>query len=180
MNENALFTALFGIITPAVTATSGMSAVVGKQSYQPTQQGVPEGPVYYLSRLFDKRYGYLRRDDEWNEATSTMVHTETQVMESTFQVDALWTQDPAVPAQLTAGDLVRRISSIMQSDATRAALKAAGVAVLRVQEIRNPKFANDKDRFQASPSFDFTVQWTLTTVTTTPHIDAYEAAIYRV
>jgi hypothetical protein len=180
MNENALFALLFGIITPAVTATTGMETVAGKQSYQPTQQGVPDGPVYLLQRLFDKRYGYLRRDDQWDAGTSTMIHTETQVMESTFQVDALWTQDPNVPLQLTAGDLVRRISSIMQSDATRAALKAAGVAVLRVQEIRNPKFQNDRDQFQASPSFDFTVQWTEITITTSPAVETYELGIHRV
>ena len=58
----------------------------------------------------------------------------------------------------------------MQSDATRAILNASGVGILRVTDIINPYFVDDRDNFEASPSFDFVLTYQNVRVSTSPQI----------
>ena len=180
MNEKALYAALFAIITPAVVATSGMSTVVGKQSYQPRLQGVAVGPCYFLTAISDHRYGFPQRTDVWDELAEAMVHTERQFVETTFQVDALWPQNPSDTTGPTATDLVQRVADIMQSDATVAALKALDLAVYRIETVNRPQFQDDRDQFESSPSLTFVIFHKRETVTVSPTITEYDAAIYDV
>lgn len=113
-------------------------------------------------------------------ATLTMVHTETQQYETTFQFSALATQNPATPTQYTASDVVNLIASILQSSVTIAALQAHGVGIERITDVRNPYFLDDRDRYEASPSFDVTVTHKQVVVTTTPIVRSTEIQIATV
>ncbi len=154
--DNELFAALVTIMNAGLVAR-GRSGIGVRQSYQPTQQGTPRAPTIFLHKIGDRRYGYLKRVSAYNNQPldPKIIHIETQFMETRFQVNALAIQDPAVLNSLTASDIVNIASSIMQSDATRAALKALGIGILRVTELQNPYFIDDKERYEASPSFDF-------------------------
>ena len=44
----------------------------------------------------------------------------------------------------------------MQSDKTRDILNESGVGILRITDVRNPYFQDDRDNFEASPNFDIT------------------------
>jgi hypothetical protein len=102
-----------------------------------------------------------------------MVHTELQYFETIFQMSALVLQEPKYPALPTASDLVNEVASIMQSDNTRVILNASGVGILRVSEVLNPYFVDDRDNFEASPSFDFTLVYENTRLSTTPIINTF-------
>ena len=95
-----------------------------------------------------------------------MVYTETQQYITTFQFNALATQDPSNTANLTASDILNYAAYVMQSLTTITALEAIGVGVLKIGQIRNPYFVDDRDRFEANPSFDvsFTTKQTIITV----------------
>ena len=158
MNDNQLIQLFLPIINAGLIA-DGFVDVVTKQSNQPTQQGANTGPTVYFFKVGTKRYGFLGRGDIWDPNLSKMVHTESQYYETTFQVSALVRQFPITPNQYTAADLVDEVASIMQSDKTRDILNESGVGILRVQEIRNPYFVDDRDQFEASPSFDFVLTY---------------------
>lgn len=175
MTDNELLAILIGILDPAF---SGMADVL--QANQPTQQGVPTGPAIFIAKLFDNRFGHVQRDDRWDEEQAKMVHTERVVLETTFQVSGLAIQDPADTSKPTASDLVRRAATVMQSSVTIEALQRNGLGILRITQIRNPYIVDDKQRFEASPSFDFVITRTETTITETPVVETYEAAIYPV
>jgi hypothetical protein len=169
-SDNQLVQLFLPIITAGLIV-DGFTNVTVKQSNQPTQQGINTNPTVYFFKVNNKRYGYLGREDVWNG--TSMVHTELQYFETIFQMSALVLQEPKYPALPTASDLVNEVASIMQSDNTRVILNASGVGILRVSEVLNPYFVDDRDNFEASPSFDFTLVYENTRLSTTPIINTF-------
>lgn len=169
MQDNELIRLFYPLIANGLAA-AGYPGVTVIQANEPTQQGVPTNPLVTFTKISDHRYGFLSRKDVWNALSNTMVHSESQVYETTFQVNALVLQRPANTYRFTASDLVNAVAAIMQSDATRATLMASNVGVLRVQEVTNTYFKDDMDNFEASPSFDFVLTYNRGRVTTTPVI----------
>lgn len=90
-------------------------------------------------------------------AENILVHTEAQWYETTFQISCLVTQNPATPMQYTASDILNLIAYILQSTSTIAAFNAQGIGILRVMDVRNPYFRDDRGQFDASPSLDFVI-----------------------
>lgn len=158
LTDNSLIE-LFLPIMQAGLIADGFATAKVKQANQPTIQGINTVPTVYFFKLANVRYGYLGRQDAWNGMSSQMIHTESQYYEATFQVFALVLQNPSDLSIPTASDLVNDVASIMQSDTTRSILNASGVGILRVTDVRNPYFQDDRDNFEASPSFDFTLTY---------------------
>ena len=180
MRDNQIYLIIVPLIRAALVADADFSSVVVRQSYQPTQHGTPTGSAVFLHKLGDKRHGSPHRANVWNELTSKMIYTETEVMETTFQVDALSIQNPAVTTSITAGDIVNKVATILQSQATIDALLAANLSIMRIGEIRNQIFKDDRDNFEASPSFDFILQHETATITEAEILTTTEYAIKRV
>jgi hypothetical protein len=177
MLDNQLIQVFLPIINSGL-ATYGYIGVTVLASNQPTQQGIPTGPTVYFYKLNDHRLGFLRRFDEWDGVN--MIHTEEQQYETTFQVNSLVIQKPLTPNEYTASDLVNDVCSIMQSDSTREILYNNGISILRITDVTNGYFVDDKDNFEASPSFDFTLSYTRTKVSTGNVIDHVEFDVNRV
>jgi len=156
MFDNALIALIISTLI-AGEETAGISGTPIKQAFQPTLQGVNSEPTAYLHKLGDRAIGYPKWEDTWNADTELMDHVETQQYETTFQISALSTQDPNNTAQYTASDILNLIRSIIQSQASVATFEAQNVGILRVTEIRNPYFLDDRQQNEASPSFDFTM-----------------------
>lgn len=153
--------------------TDGFLDVTVKQSNQPTQQGIPTTPIVYFFKVYNKRYGFLGRYDKYINSPM-MQHHEVQYMEITFQLSSLVLQYPITPNQYTASDLINEVASIMQSDNTRSILNNSGIGILRVMEISNPYFVDDRDQFEASPSFNFTLTYKDDRVSMMPPITNYD------
>jgi hypothetical protein len=179
MRDNDLIR-LFRPIIIAGLADRGIEDATVKQAYQPTQQGINTNPCVYFFKVGDRRYGFLKRSDVWDEDESVMVHTERQRYETTFQINALVRQNPGDTAGFTASDIVNIVSDILQSDSTIKILQNAEVGILRITEVRNPYFMDDRDQFEASPSFDFVLLHNQDYITTTPIVERTEFGIYRV
>lgn len=113
-------------------------------------------------------------------STGTAVYTEIQQYASLFQMTALATQDPANPNQLTASDIANFGRYVMQSAQTIQALEAQGVGVLRVDQVRNPYFSDDRERYEASPSFDFTLTHKQIVITSIPIVTEVEFQVLDV
>jgi hypothetical protein len=179
MNTTQLILVFRPIIIDGLS-DAGYSNASVLQAYQPTQQGVRTNPVVYFSKISDYRYGFPRRETKWDEEQSLMVHTETQVFETTFQINTLLTSKPTQDLAPTASDLAITVSNILQSDKTLAQLQAQGIGILRITDIRNPYFVDDRDTYEASPSFDFTLTHIQTLVTTEPVVSSVEIKLYPV
>lgn len=156
MTDNDLIKLFFPLIKTAMT-TYGYPVTM-RQSYQPTQQGAETGASLYFYKVGDKRIGHPKRQSEWDIASAKFVDTDVQRMETTFQVTALVRQIPATTTtQPTASDYINIAAMYMQSREFINMIQADGVAITKIGDIRNPYFKDDKNQFEASPSFDFTL-----------------------
>lgn len=180
MNDKQMAALFMSQLLPAIQATAGLSAVKLKRSFQPRQHGADSSPYVYFVKIGDHRYGSTARKDTYTITPGEFTHTETQRYESTYQFSAWAPQDPAATTALTESDILSAVSDIMQSDAILAAFQSAGVGVLRVTDVRNPYIVDDRDQFEAVPSFDVVLTHERKRVSTVPAVVTYEATIIRV
>lgn len=171
---------LFREIILAQEAAAGIQGTPIKQAFQPTQQGVNTVPTAYFHKVGDRPVGSPQRKDVWNEATKTLVHSEIQIYETTFQISTLATQDPKTPAQYTASDILNLIRAILQSDTTITRLREKDVGIYRVGEVKNPYFTDDRNRFEASPWMQFTLTHQQVLSSGVGYITKYEAQVLTV
>lgn len=178
---------LFGRVKAALDAgfTAQGLPVIVKQAWQPTQQGTPTAPTVFMTLVSHRRYGSTRFSDEYippvpPATEGIMRHSEEQMYETMFQLNGLSIQDPTNANQLTAGDLINIAAFIMQSEVTRASLRAQGIGIERITDVRNPKFSDDRDRFEASPSLDFVLvhKWIVTSEV--PVLQSTELQIFEI
>lgn len=180
MNDKELNALFMGPVFTAMTADIRLNGVKLARSFQQSQQGAASGPFVYFVKIGDHRFGHPRRADVWDADGQTMRHTELQKYETTYQLSAWIPQDPADVTALTESDILNIVSGIMQSDAILAAFRAAGAGILRVTDIRNPYIVDDRDRFEAVPTFDVVLTHDRENVATLPAVVTYEANVSRV
>lgn len=183
MLDNALITVIIGLIKSGLVSRGLDPALLILQAYQPTDQGVPTANSAYIFKIGDRRYGFVEITDRWDEDLQLQIHTELQQYETTFQMSALAAQDPANPTQMTASDILNLIASILQSEAAITALETTqpfAMGIMRVTDVRNPYFTNDRGQLQADPSFDFTISHKQVIVTNDPTLETVEFQLLRV
>lgn len=148
--------ALFGLVRSTLLAELPAGVAV-ERMFQPVTVGVNSGPTIYLQTIIPgRRVGWVGRRDR-NTPTEDMTHEETQWLETTFQVSGLARRDPQNPNYLTlptAADYVQMAADILQGDRGMAALAVQRVRPLRVTTMRDTKFVNEADQYEANPSFD--------------------------
>ena len=175
MNDKQIAALFVSELLPRAQAQPGLAGVVLARKYQPRQHGAATGPVVYFFKVSDHNHGAPQRQDLAGTA-----QTQRQLVETTYQFAAWVPQDPAALAALTESDVLNVVSAIMQSDAILAAFRAAGVGIQRVTEIRNPYFVDERDRFEAEPTFDIVLTHYRTLSSALPAVDTFEANISRV
>jgi len=143
------------LLNAGLTA-NGISATV-KQSFQPTEEGAESDASLYFFKVGDKRIGSPLRKSEWDTLLGKEIDTDVQLHEATWQLSAWVRQTPS--STVTASDVLATAGMIMQGAQFIEAVKEYGIGILRITDIRNPYFKDDRDQFQASPSFDFVISY---------------------
>ena len=172
MNDNQIIALIISVMRTGLDAL-GMDTVLVKQQYQPRQSGIEKQPALYITKILAPRYGYPSRKDEFNESTNQFTHTETIWRTPTYQVNGYALQDPRDITGLTASDITERAADIMQSSATRLALLAECVGIIRITDVRENYFVNERRRYQQNPSFDFVLSYQSTITTTVDPVTDY-------
>ena len=181
MNDKQINMLFMAHVLPAMQATPDIATVKLARNFQQRQQGAASAAYVYFVKIGDHRHGSPKRSDVYNEVTGLFDHTETQTYETTYQFSAWVPQDPSNVTQLTESDTLNIVSGIIQSDAILAAFSAAGVGVLRVTDVRNPYIVDDRDRFEAIPTFDIVLtHQRKTAVSAVPKVSTYETNVHQV
>lgn len=178
MLDNQLIQLFLPIIKTGLV-TNGFTGVIVQANDLPNQQGIPRGPTVFFHKIHDHRYGWGKAYPKWDASIPAEVLHEDQWHETTFQVSTLAIQNPNTPNQYTAADLCNEVASIMQSEATRVTLMASNVGILRISEITNPYFSDDRDQFEAMPSFDFVLTSLESRVSNIPVVSSFVVDIHR-
>jgi hypothetical protein len=177
MTDNQLIQLFLPIIQAGLIA-DGYPEVVVKQNNQPTQQGIDTAPTVYFSKISNRPYGTIHRENIWNGTIMQLYNT--QWCDTTWQIAALVLQDPTNIDTYTASDLVNEIKQIMQSDDAINTLIANGVGILRIEETSNPYFKDDRDQFEAIPAINFTLNHLQTRIVDAPVLESIGLEIFGV
>lgn len=179
MHDNELYKEIAAVLNAGLTAND-ISGVTIAQDYQPTNQGVISGRAFYLNKVpGDRRFGFPYRANVWDQDEGVMVNTFVQQYESTFQLTAQSIQDPSA-LSLTASDLANYAATFLQTDYAVQYFLSKGIGILRITEVRNPSFINDKNHFEQSPNFDFTLTHEQVIISSSPVVEKFEYNIKRV
>ncbi len=177
MQDNALIQVFAPIIEAGLT-TAGYTNVTLIQSNQPTLQGVDMAPIVFFFKVTDKRYGFMKSKANWDNGEAKELHQYEQMYETTFQIGCLAIQDPADISKPTAADILNSVAFTLQNDTTIETLRQSGVQILRILNVENPYFTDDRDRFEAAPHFDFVLIHPQNNVTIDPTISDFVPGIY--
>lgn len=180
MNDKQIAALFVSQLLPRMQAQTDLAGVGLARKYQPRQQGAATGPIVYFFKVGDHNHGSPQRRETYNEAEVIFGQTQQQLVETTYQFAAWIPQDPANTSALTESDVLNIVSAIMQSDALITAFRAAGVGIQRVTDIRNPYFVDERNRFEAEPTFDIVLTHYRILSSTLPAVDTFEANISRV
>lgn len=158
MNDNQVLAIVIAILNAGLP-TIGIPGVTVLQNYQPRIQGVPTTPVVYLHKINAPRYGFPGQSDVYNSSTQLFDHVDSFWRTPSWQVNGLSTQDPADTTQLTASDIVEGTADVLQLPSTRTQLLQNNIGILRITDVRETYFIDDRDRHEQQPSFDFTLTY---------------------
>ena len=165
----------------------GLNAIGIKQQYQPRQVGIESGPTLYFFKVVAPRYGFPSRKDVYQSDSNRFRHTETIWRTPTYQISgySIRTQQRFrdlgfAPTRhnfnrgnfsgtlplLTASDIVEMAADVMQTGSTRLALLARNVGIIRITDVRESYFSDERRRYEQNPSFDFQLSYrhTITTM----------------
>lgn len=138
-------------------AEQGMGDVLVVTSYQKESNGRTNGPTLYFFELpTGGTYGWQGRKNTFDPATEIMTREETQVIRESFQIMGLNDSGEGVSPK----DLTNMALMLIGSQSFRELISPEGAGVERITAIRSPTFVNDRDQFEKSPSFDFTLAFT--------------------
>ncbi len=179
MRDNQMLQVLLPIVIDGLTAR-GITGVSVAQSYQPTQQGAASGRSVYIHKLGDNPVGHTGRSNEWNVADQEMEYQEIQAYQTNFQVNAMAIQDPSDINSITASDILKSVRQILQSSQAIELLRSNNLGILRISDLTNTPFVDDKGRYEYDPSFDFTLTHDDIFTSTSPVTESIEYNIYRV
>lgn len=183
MLDMELYIMLKGIIEPAeqyfgIPLVRGLPAIPVAQNFQPTQQGVAVGPTAFLTIIGHQPIGQPSRQDVIEG--DLMIHREIQQMVTMFQISALATQDSKSLTQYTAADIINFMAMILKNSQTIELLKAEDCGITISKDVQNPKFLDDRGRFESNPSFTFSISHKLIVQKSQAVLQSTELDVYSV
>lgn len=179
MLDNDLIRAFLPILTQGLI-DYGIGSVTVRQAYQPTQTGTESLPVITFFKVSDSRPPWAKKIDFYDFSDDQYKHEERQVYETVFQMNSLSAQNPTDANSLTASDILNTALAVMQSDTTIQQLKNQEIGILRVSDIRNVPFVDDRDQYEYSPSFDFTLRHLQQRTSPTDFITDFDQNIFPI
>lgn len=176
MNELDLILLIRRSLIALIDQQPSMAGTQVVTEYQPVGQGRTNGPTLYFFQLpTGQRYGSQEYVAKQNLA-GQMMRSEGQWYRLGYQIMALNDSAQGLPAQ----DLITMGSMLIGSGGFRQLLRREQVGIERIQDVRSPYFSNDRDRFEMSPSFDFTLSTKRTIIQQSAAVTATELNFARI
>lgn len=172
MNDNQIIALIISIMRSGLDSI-GLNDVLIKQQWQPRQSGIETQDTLYLSKILATRYGFPSRKDVYDESTGQFTHTETIWRTPTFQFSGYALQNPDNVNETTASDITEMAADVMQTSATRLLLLDQNVGIIRITDVRENYFVNERGRYQQNPSFDFVLSYRFTLTNMVSPVDQY-------
>lgn len=179
LNDNDVIQIFLPIINEGLIAR-GVTGITVVQSAQPTQQGIETGGAVYFQQTNKKRYGFPQVESSWDEIEQSEILTTIQQLEVTYQARALVIQNPANLTSLTASDVLNYVADILQSESTIVTLNDSEIGILRIMDLSNLYFVDDKGRYEAAPVLTFILTYSQSRIENIDSTRIIQPGFYRV
>ena len=179
MTDNQLIAVLISLIQNGMT-DDGFLNIPIVQAFQPTQQGVNTQPTIFLDKRKDYWYGWKESEKIYDPDQDLFIFTEKQRIETTFAIRALAIQNPEDPSLPTASDLVNEVGNVLRSQQTLEYLATLDLGMLRTTDVSNEYDLDDRDQFEAAPTFITTLVHSRTRIIKVPVVESTESVFARV
>lgn len=144
---------------------------------QPNKSGRIDNSIYYFS-IAENRQGIQGR--RYNPNQEDVGHNEREPVTKTVQVQAFRKLGPEDYESYTATDLCAVAKMIFGSLPFIEAVRAQGVSVSNITNIREPEFVNESGDYEKNPSFDVDVGFMRELKPITQWLSGYSETIYPV
>lgn len=135
---------------------------------QPTRQLLKDSAVYFFP-IGTSTKGAQGRSYKRTESDA-IGHQERALLIKTIQIEAFLKRRPSDGNLYNASDLCEMVKMIVSSLPFIEALRAEGVGVSNITQIREPEFLNQSGDYEKNPSFDFDAAYTRTIKPKTPQL----------
>ncbi len=179
MMDNELIALLITIVQDGMTEDGYLNIPV-IQMFQPTQQGVNLEPTIFLGKRKDYWYGWKQILKVYDLLDEVFIITERQRVETTFAFRALAIQNPQDTSLPTASDLLNEVGDVLRSQRTIEYLATLDLGILRTTEVSNEYDLDDRDQFEAAPTFTTTLVHSRTRIIRVPVVESTESVFARV
>ena len=174
----------------------GLNSVLIKQLYQHRQVGIEQSPTLYFFKVVAPRYGYPGRQDIHDTNTNTFSHHESVWRTPTYQVSGYggytnrsqtvfdsfgfepegsnFGRSNFGTTLPTASDITEKAADVMQTSSTRLALLERNVGIIRITDVRESYFTDERQRYEQNPSFDFQLSYQHTILTRVDPVTDYK------
>jgi hypothetical protein len=169
-----------GVIAPLMALDTALTGVGLLRMNQPRQQGTPSTPTVFFVKVTERNWGSPKRGQVWDDGRGKFVTSLLQACAATYQFMALVPQDPSNEDQPTESDVLQQFRAIMQTDEVLDAFRAQGISIERIADVRNPYFTDDRDQFEANPSFDVALTYSRNYAGTIPAVSTFDSNVSRV
>lgn len=177
MRDMELYALLFGLLAQECPKRA-LGGLQFAQRYQPTQEGVPDLPTIYATKIGDKRYGFRSNQNIPKVAPEEGVtRIERQAKETTLQFSVTQPLNTDMSAR-THSDTLNQVAGVLQSQDFVHLLIANEASILRVTDIRLTHFVNDKGQQEESPTFDAVIKHDDVWIDGVPEIKTFEFRFY--
>ena len=179
MTDNQLIELLIDIIQTGMTEDGYLNIPV-VQAFQPRQQGLNTQPTIFLDKRKDYWYGWKQSQKIYDIIEEAFIVTEKQRVETTFAIRALAIQNPEDTSLPTASDLVNEVGNVLRSQKTLEFLANLDLGMLRTTDVSNEYDLDDRDQFEAAPTFTTTLVHARTRIIKIPAVESAESVFLRV
>jgi hypothetical protein len=163
----------------AAQAALGYSYEVTK-AVQPTQQGASTQSTIYYQKLWDIPYGFPMTSYSFNSENQIENEITTQLVESTFQIATFVNEIPGDPTIPTASDVLNSLQRYLSSQTNLRVMQSSGVNMLRIRNVTNQYFDNDRSQYQPMPTLEWTLTHQNSITSPVPFTSTVNATIYNV
>lgn len=185
MNENAIYEVIMPYIRDKI-AGYGVSELNVLQAYQPNITGRLSAPTLSMFNVNYRFHGWGRREypKGFDPITRTLEKKVIQKMETIIQMNVTAPRlGPGIEAQpiyITAADIATSIVILMQSSDFVQHLLKHNMKILRITDMRNLRFFDERDNHNSLISFDVTIIHDHVSVVSVPFAEPIDYDIKRV
>lgn len=173
MNDKKIYAALIKVLDEALKAHGHNDIRVLRGDLNASQKR-PNEPTITLVKLFDRHIGQPFKTNVFDAEINAFRHKEITLVESTFQITAFFTENPADVDGPTASDLCNLAAHILSHDDALVALGNIGLRPVNFTSIRNNQSENEKGGYELTPSFDLVITHRFISENVTPAAQTLE------